>query len=235
MNQRSVEDKFERAWLSKFSSGVKELMGEDLNNKIMEGSENLLNIKDRIDWTENAMEILDFHVTDENKRDIMNRCACVYHFPELLDQYKQWYIEETDVKILHARMKKDFEKRIIKTLLDKGVDDDFIKLVIQENWGVIGRMEGDKIIVTKMPANLQQYLAATTKEARDYAYCHCPRIKDVFLYEKKNISSTYCYCGGGFYTSLWESILGKPVDIKLMKSLLDGDNTCSFEITLPTL
>lgn len=235
MTQRSVEDKFERTWLAKFSYSLEEVVGEDLKKEIMEGSENLAETNDRIDWTENAMVLLDFYVTDENKKDILNNCACFYHFPDLIERYKEWYSELGDVKKLHNRMRLDFENRIKTFLQKKNIDSDFIDQIIKENWGEMGRLEGNKIIVTKMPSNISKYLAAQTKEARDYAYCHCPRIKDALLYEKKQVSSSYCYCGGGFYTSLWESILGKPVSIDLKKSLLDGDNTCSFEIILPTL
>ncbi|MHA2032051.1 MAG: hypothetical protein ACW99Q_21990, partial [Candidatus Kariarchaeaceae archaeon] len=84
MTQRSVEDKFERTWLAKFAYSVEEVAGNELKERIMEGSENLLTSGDRIEWTENAMAMLDFYVTDENKKDIMNNCGCFYHFVDLI-------------------------------------------------------------------------------------------------------------------------------------------------------
>jgi predicted hydrocarbon binding protein len=37
---------------------------------------------------------------------------------------------------------------------------------------------------------------------------------------KETISPTYCYCGAGFYKGIWEEILQKPVEVKLLESVL---------------
>jgi predicted hydrocarbon binding protein len=47
------------------------------------------------------------------------------------------------------------------------------------------------------------------------------------------MSGTYCYCGAGWYKQLWEGILGQPVRIEVLKSVLQGDDRCTFAIHLP--
>jgi predicted hydrocarbon binding protein len=47
------------------------------------------------------------------------------------------------------------------------------------------------------------------------------------------LSDTHCFCGSGWYDQLWEGILGKPVEIEVLQSILKGDDCCTFAITLP--
>lgn len=35
-----------------------------------------------------------------------------------------------------------------------------------------------------------------------------------------------------FHQDIWEFITGQDVDIKVLKNLFDGDETCKFEITI---
>jgi predicted hydrocarbon binding protein len=47
------------------------------------------------------------------------------------------------------------------------------------------------------------------------------------------ISPTYCYCGAGFYKGIWEEILQQPVEVEVLKSILNGDDVCTIAIHLP--
>jgi predicted hydrocarbon binding protein len=47
------------------------------------------------------------------------------------------------------------------------------------------------------------------------------------------MSRTYCYCGAGWYQQLWDGIMGQPVRVEVLKSILQGDDRCSFAIHLP--
>ena len=48
----------------------------------------------------------------------------------------------------------------------------------------------------------------------------------------ETISGTYCYCGTGWFSRLWVGILGRPVHVELERSVLQGDDDCTFAIHL---
>jgi len=47
------------------------------------------------------------------------------------------------------------------------------------------------------------------------------------------ISTTYCYCGAGFYKGIWEEILQRPVEVEVLESVLSGGEVCKIVIHLP--
>jgi predicted hydrocarbon binding protein len=61
-----------------------------------------------------------------------------------------------------------------------------------------------------------------------YEKCYCPIVKD---YPEK-LSSTWCNCSRGWTKELFESTLEKPIDVKLEKSIKQGDNICKFRVKL---
>jgi hypothetical protein len=42
---------------------------------------------------------------------------------------------------------------------------------------------------------------------------------------------TYCQCSTGWYRQLFETALGRPVKVRILKSILCGAKTCEFVIT----
>jgi hypothetical protein len=44
------------------------------------------------------------------------------------------------------------------------------------------------------------------------------------------VSVTYCLCSQGFVKKFWESVLGKPVKVKLLESSLTGAQECKFTV-----
>lgn len=50
---------------------------------------------------------------------------------------------------------------------------------------------------------------------------------------KGPISKTYCNCSAGFYHSIFEDFLGKPVKVDIVTSIVSGGDNCEIKITLP--
>jgi predicted hydrocarbon binding protein len=61
-----------------------------------------------------------------------------------------------------------------------------------------------------------------------YEKCYCPLVKD---YDQK-LSPSFCNCSRGWIKELFESALGRPIDVKLEKSIRLGDNICKFKVNL---
>ncbi|MEN6403370.1 MAG: DUF6144 family protein [Armatimonadia bacterium] len=60
-----------------------------------------------------------------------------------------------------------------------------------------------------------------------YDWCYCGRVKQT---KETFPTDTYCHCSTGWYKSLFEAALGKPVEVTLKQSILQGADTCEFEI-----
>jgi hypothetical protein len=60
--------------------------------------------------------------------------------------------------------------------------------------------------------------------------CYCGLLRG--LPNKETVSKTYCNCARGFVEKYWETVLGKPVKVDLMQSVVAGDKECKFAIHL---
>jgi predicted hydrocarbon binding protein len=61
---------------------------------------------------------------------------------------------------------------------------------------------------------------------REQNSCFCP------LVDKSKTPNDFCTCSIGFNKETFETILGKPVEVKIEESILHGGNRCSFMITI---
>ncbi len=59
-----------------------------------------------------------------------------------------------------------------------------------------------------------------------YERCYCGLVKAI-----KDLSPLYCNCSAGWYERLFSSVLGRPVDVKKVRTILDGSAECEFEIS----
>jgi len=233
-NQGFINQDFERYWLNKFSNCLDEVAGEGVREQVMQGSENLSSQSPReevISWSQGAMGRLEGLVVDEDQRiEIMTGCACHYPKDDLGD-IKVRYAETRDINAVHQMLQERFESFLVNTLkLEKGM----IAEIVDRGWGLAGVRQGNKIIATKIPKSgfLVEYMQESDPAKKRGLYCHCPRVRDA-LKMGESLPPIYCYCGAGFYKGLWEEILGQPVRVELLESVLNGDDVCSVAIHLP--
>lgn len=62
-----------------------------------------------------------------------------------------------------------------------------------------------------------------------YDRCYCGSVNKTSI----PFSATYCRCSCGWYRQLFETLLGKPVEVELLGSIIQGDDKCRFLIYLP--
>jgi len=227
------EQDFERAWLVKFSRCLDEIAGQEIRKKVMKGSGKLSSHSSRqevIVWTKKAMERLELLADEDKRKTIMTGCACQYP-KSALQEARKTYQETKDVDLVHQMLQEQFESFLKGTL---GLDEKLIEEILKRGWGLAGVKKGNTIIATKIPKSgyLVEYMEETDPEKRRRYYCHCPRVRDG-LKTHETISPTYCYCGAGFYKGIWEEILQKPVEVKLLESVLKGDDVCKIALYLP--
>lgn len=229
----SAERDFERSWLKKFSGCLDTIAGEEIRKTIMEGSESLSDNSNRqevITWSKLAMEKLDSLVDKESRREIMTGCACQYPKSDL-KPIREAYEKIGDVNLAHRMLQEQFES-FLKNILK--IKSELFEEIVNRGWGAAGVKKGNTITATKIPksGDLLEYMEETDPEKKRQLYCHCQRMKDVLM-SSETISSTYCYCGAGYYKGIWEEILQKPVKVELLASVIRGDDVCAVNIYLP--
>jgi len=231
--ERIDEVEFEQAWLSKFTNCLDEAVGLEIRDKILDSNEinyREIRLHDVIEWSKSAMEKLDQLVDEKTRKEIMTGCAC--QMPTIrLQKMREKYAETKNLQLVHQMLQEQFEGDL-KAFLS--LDEEQIDEIRTKGWGVAGVIRGDKIIATKMPAKYHDYMRATDSREKKYLFCHCARVKSLIMKQDESISLTYCYCGAGFYKGIWEEILQQPVNVKVLESVLQGDEVCKIAIHLPT-
>lgn len=62
-----------------------------------------------------------------------------------------------------------------------------------------------------------------------YPRCYCSQVNKI---PKGTLSGKYCNCSRGWAKALFEAALGRPVEVIMEKSIINGDNECRFRIVL---
>jgi predicted ArsR family transcriptional regulator len=62
-----------------------------------------------------------------------------------------------------------------------------------------------------------------------YPKCYCSQVNKI---PKGRLSGTYCNCSRGWAKALFEGATGKPVEVTMEKSIINGNDQCKFRIVL---
>ena len=224
---------FDRAWMEKFRTYLDETVVEEIREVVIQGGENLSAESSRlevIEWTQQAMERLDSLVDEKTNCSILSACACQYPKANL-QEIKSVYAATKDIDRVHGMLQEQFESFLKDTMQ---VSDEMLAEIVDRGLGSAGIKRGNTIVATKIPKSgrLIEYMNETDPEIRRQIYCHCPRVRDA-VKDNLMISTTYCYCGAGFYKGIWEEILQRPVEVEVLETVLSGGDVCKIVIHLP--
>ena len=202
-------------WMNRLAEGLDQEASREVREQVMAGRRELAPAstpRQKSDWAKGAMERLDALVAEpETRHCIMSGCAHV--FPQArIDQLRARYQELGDIEALLAEMGGDRS--------DSG-----------RSYYAAPHREGNIIYTTKTPWDAGGFEAETDPAIKRSRYCHCALVREA-IRSGEAISGTYCYCGTGWFSRLWEGILGHPVRVELVRSVLQEDNDCTFAIHL---
>lgn len=217
-------EEFEKQWLNKLKIGLKKIGKEDLFEKLIDGKTD----ETMISWSKKLMQKLSEELSQEQVENVMCECACRRPKTDL-KELREEYARTGDIKTIHHKMQKIFEKSIKEY---KQLSDEQIDMINELSMGMVGKLEDNIVTVSKIPKEFHKYFACDDKKMKKYYYCHCPRIREVLLSEEEPVDTNYCYCGAGFYKDIWEFILQKPVKVELLETIMKGDDVCKIEIRL---
>lgn len=196
-------------WDDRLEINLDRVLGKKKREEIMKDRDNLFTLEscsdDRIQWLKETLNRIDKVANDDDKYEILSCCAHEFS-QKRIDFLRSIYEKNKDIDEVIKEMEKDYA------------------------WYENPIRKGNKIYVSKIPVNPEGYEKAKTLEEKKKNYCHCRFINGNL---DKGISPTFCNCSTGWYRQYWEGILGKQIRIKILKSLLKGDDICQFEIFLP--
>lgn len=218
-----VED--ETSWESRLILSADEVLGKERRLEIILG---LNEGKRSMSWIQEVIHRMEMLLEEEERIEILNRCS--HMLPEnRIIGLRELYQSCGSIDEVHRAWELSFTER----LREAGLPEEWLNVILRNHWGEAGIKKGNLIIATKMPANLRAYFSAESELERRRAYCHCERIREAIGDPNIGLSSTFCNCGAGFYRYNWERIIGSRVKVRVLKSVLGGDDACSFEIGLP--
>ncbi|MGD8395323.1 MAG: hypothetical protein PVF43_07590 [Candidatus Eiseniibacteriota bacterium] len=225
---------FDRQWLERLATSTERHAGPAVCRRVLRGSDRLDADSPRdevIDWTRAALQRLAHHTSDRQRHDIMTGCACEYPRHRLA-AIRAAYRRTGDVAVAHRMLEEQFVDFLRETL---ELDAATVRLILGRGWGLAGVLRDDgTLLATKIPASgqLRAYLETRDPERRRLLYCHCPRVRDAVRLGR-TLPVTYCLCGAGFYRGIWQEILGRPVRVEVVSSVLAGDEACRILVHLP--
>lgn len=170
------------------------------------------------------------------------------HFFEigLRNKYTQSYVapaqlfSETDnidefLKLRHenliATLQNHFEEETL--FFTQEIDEEVISYVRAHPTIEGGIREGNRVMITKIPYMAKQFLHTTDDKMKRYYFCHNPWIRDALKEEDQPINPVFCGCSAGYFKNFWEAVLGQPVRVEVLKSVIAGDDVCEFALHLP--
>ena len=233
MTEKREEFDFERNWQEKLSQAIEDAAGEEIRDLVLQGGEELTQetgTTEKVIWTCGALDLLAENTDEGTQREILTGCACHYPVEDLQD-VKEIYQSSGNVDLAVEMLQEKFNRFLRVTLQ---LEEELIAQINSLGWGVAGSREGNTIIATKIPKSgyLVDYFNETDPEEKRRLYCHCPRVRDGVGLEPA-LPEVYCYCGAGFYQGIWEEILGEPVAVEVLESVMTGGDACKIAIHLP--
>ena len=199
-------------WERRFAEGVEQALGPGARQQVMVGIEAITSKSSAEayrEWIHAAMERIDSLTNDPVKKYQIVSCAA-HVFPQhRIDLLRAIYEQRHDI-------------------------DDVLRAMYQDpDWYEDPVRKGNQLIMRKVPFNAEAYKQATTPAERRQAYCHCAFVRPYLDEIPARITPTFCWCGAGWYRRLWEGVLGQPIQVEHVETLIKGNDCCTLVITLP--
>ncbi len=222
-------------WLSRFEETLDEYVGEELQEKIIAAGGPIKQTSSTVKkaaWTKCMMDCLEANVDEKTCKKILTnnlhfKSPKSTSFKKLKRMYEKAGNIDVVLQHMHAKWKKIIGDRY-------GYNSPEYKYVEAEPSIEAGVREGNIVYVSKIPYQIKQFVEAKDDKTKRYHYCHCGWIRDSLKKpEEKQVSHTFCNCSGGWHKVPFEGIFEQTLEVDLVKSVLKGDDICTFAIHLP--
>jgi len=170
-------------------------------------------LEERFDWTARVLTVLSRELTEAQLYRVVSSCAHI--FPSrMLDRLRA----------------------VFDAAIEGGASEldavDAVRAFMKESrggWGEPPARTGTLLVSSKAPRDPAALEAASTREGRMRAACFCPVIREML---DRGMPESFCFCGAGWVRQQWEAVLRRPVRVRVLESLLRGDDRCTFSLDL---
>jgi effector-binding domain-containing protein len=205
------------AWIDALDRGLRKTIGPSRSEQVIEGHGDIRITRDteRIrHWVETVLDRLDQEVPDERTRScIMNGCAHRHPRPQL-ERWSEAYRQSSNLEAFVTRLETDKDLYPPRTWREPGKPDLlYVERVIP-------------------PGSEEAVAQAATPEEKRFHTCFCVMMRDAIL-RGEHVSPSFCHCSGGWFVQIWEAILGRTLQVDVVRSVLRGADRCVFAVHLP--
>ncbi|NOQ23304.1 MAG: hypothetical protein GQ565_11745 [Candidatus Aegiribacteria sp.] len=219
-------------WIDKLAESIQKVADEKIEELVMQDIRDIepQDIHETVSLINEILDRMNQHLSPDQIADVLYGCSCRYPYEKLL-RVREAYALNQSIDDSITVLQEQSENSLREGML---FPSEIVDRILQMNWGVAGRREGNRIFVTKIPrsGNLRKYMTEQDPVKKRELYCHCS-ILDKAVEENLSIPVSYCLCGAGFYRYIWETILEKTVQVEVLETVCSGGNKCSFSIILP--
>ena len=113
------------------------------------------------------------------------------------------------------------------------ITDEVLDFLLNTEGVLSAVRKGSELHISRYPYDMTSYFKETDERKKRFHFCHCLFARTSILNDEETVSKTMCYCSLGLVKAPWEETLGVKLDGEVVKSVLDGDEICSFIIYLP--
>jgi len=190
-----------------------------------------------IEFTEAFMRSLHLHLTDDEIKTVLtgnNHRIPSTAFASEIVEYENSETLESYLKGKHERQVSTLQKHADenKVWFEQLITQEVVDYVKSDQELLSAVLVGDKLLMRKIPYDIDGFLKASDPLTKRYLSCHCPFARESILKKDISISPLWCYCSAGFEKLPFEAVLKQPLKIKVLKNVLQGDDECRFEIPL---
>ncbi len=189
------------------------------------------------DYVNRLMDILDSKLESEDTERVLagnnHGLSKESMFPEKVEYENSASLSDY-LKGRHQRKVQELTEHYEQNKIwyEQIITKDVIDFVANNQEVLSAVLKDNKMYITKIPYDTVAYLKAENDKDQKYYGCHCPFAREAIKAGNMDISSRFCYCSAGFAKFPFEVILDQELKIKVLKSLLNGDDVCRFEIDL---
>lgn len=157
------------------------------------------------------------------------------------DKEKEYYENavsfEQYLKERHKRKVEELQYHYDNNLIwfEQVISKEAVEYVASNQEILSGVIDNDKLYITKIPYDIDNFLREDDTLMKRYYACHCSFVRENILKQTDNIPKEWCYCSGGFAKYPFEVVLNQELNITLLETPINGDLVCRFEVDLKNI
>lgn len=158
--------------------------------------------------------------------------------PRSFEVQKRLYEDSSD---LDEFLRRDHE-RVIQLLeehmrdgrlwYNEKVSPEFLEFIGSDQERLSARRQGDMLFIKQIPFEFEEYLNEVDPTKKRYHFCHCHLARRSIL-EGDPVPGEFCHCSGGYLKQPYDHIFGEELEVRVLGSVLAGDDECRFAVKLP--